>query len=228
MLKQLREVWKDGSMMKDVIEQLAGMVTDAQYVYNHAWEVCTGQAVAEKTEKPVRKHDKAVNRGERQIRRMLVQHLSINPGQDVAGCLAVMIMAKDVERVGDHGRNIFGVGARLPAPVTGFKLFDRMKEVQKQVGAQFPKLERAILESDEETAHDVLACYQDCKVLTKGLQEALLETEMVGAEAVASTLLSRFFTRINAHIGNAASGVIFPLENIDFVSRGLREEEKDR
>ncbi|NQT92702.1 MAG: hypothetical protein HQ559_08070 [Lentisphaerae bacterium] len=228
MLKQLREMWKDGSMMNDVIEQLAGMVTDAQYVYDRAWEVCTGQAVAEKTEKPVRKHDKAVNRGERQIRRMLVQHLSINPGKDVSGCLAVMIMAKDVERVGDHGRNIFGIGARLQAPVTGFKLFDRMNEVQKQVGELFPKLERAILESNDETAREILSRYQETKILTKGLETALFETEMDGGEAVASSLLSRFFTRINAHIGNAASGVIFPLENIDFVSRGLREEEKDR
>lgn len=228
MLKQLREMWKDGSMMSDVIEQLAGMVADAQYVYEQAWEVCTGQAVVEKTEKPVRKHDKAVNRGERQIRRMLVQHLSINPGKDVSGCLAVMIMAKDVERVGDHSRNIFGVGAKLPSPVTGFTLFDAMSEVQGQIGKQFPKLERAILESNEETARDLLSRYQEIKMLTKGLQTALFETPMAGAEAVASTLLSRFFTRINAHMGNAASGVIFPLENIDFVSRGLREEGADR
>jgi len=45
---------------------------------------------------------------------------------------------------------------------------------------------------------------------------------------VATTLIARYLKRVNAHIGNTASGVIFPLENIDFVSRGLKEEEKDR
>ena len=63
------------------------------------------------------------------------------------------------------------------------------------------------------------------KKKTKELHNTLFDTEMASREAVAASLLTRVLTRINAHIGNAASGVIFPLDNIDYVSRGLRESE---
>jgi phosphate uptake regulator len=184
--------------------------------------------VVETAAPEIKAHDKAINRNERDIRRLTVEHLSINPGEDVSGCLAVLIMAKDVERIGDHGRNIFGVAARLDTPLTGFRLFDPLQCMQAETGEMLPKLQRAVLESSEEIAHEILAAYKERKKEAKALAEQLHTTEMPSREAVATTLLTRFLTRINAHIGNAASGVIFPLENIDFVSRGLRQEEKDR
>lgn len=224
MLKQIRKLWSDGSIMLDAVDRLRQMVSDGQYVYTHAWEIGTGHAVADKLAEPIREHDKAVNRGERRIRRMIVEHLSINPGQDVAGCMAVMLMAKDIERIGDHARNIYGVLAGLDTPVTKFRLFDKLDAVQKAVGALLPKLERAVTESDEGEANEILAMYQENKKLLKELQATVFQTEMPTSEAVPATLLMRYFTRVNAHIGNAASGVIFPIENIDFVSRGQKEQ----
>jgi phosphate uptake regulator len=228
MLKNIRALWKDGSIMHEAIERLGQMVEDAEYVYTHAWDVCTGQAVAEKSKEAIREHDKAVNRNERHIRRLLAEHLTINPEGDVSGCLAVMIMAKDLERLGDHGRNIFNLNARLEGGVSGFKLFPELDGVRKHIAGMFPVLQRAIVESREEIAHEVLKTYQEVKQEVKRLQGSLFDADLAGREAVVTTLLVRYFMRINAHIGNAASGVIFPLENIDFVSRGLREEEKDR
>lgn len=228
MLRELRKLWKDGSIMAEVMRLLAKMVADAGYVYNHAWEVCKGQALGNALEGDVKAHDKAVNAGERQVRRMLVEHLSINPGKDACGCLAAMVMGKDIERLGDQARNIFDVGSRLQAPVNEFALFPRLDRVQRAVGEQFPKLERALRDSDSETAHEILQRYQEIKKDAKAAQAALYETELAGSEAVDATLLCLFLTRTNAHIGNAASGVVFPLENIDFVSRGLREEKSAR
>jgi phosphate uptake regulator len=228
MLEAIRKLWEDDSVMVDVLRMLAHMVDDAKYVYTHAWEVCTGQAVAEKTEAPLREHDKAVNRSEREVRRKVLGHLSINPGKDVSGCMAVMIIARDVERLGDHCRNIYGVGARLPAPVTTFALFKEFDALQRGIEEQFDPLKRAILDSNEKVAHEILERYQALKKQGKALQDKLFTTNMASGEAVASTLLTRFFLRINAHIGNATSGVIFPLENIDFVSRGLRQEEAEK
>jgi phosphate uptake regulator len=226
MFKELRALWKDGSIMGDVISLLGEMVSSASYVYGRAWEACTGNAVSSTTEDNIREQDKAVNRGERKARRMLVEHLTLNPGQDVSGCLAVMVMAKDIERIGDHARNIYGVGARMTGSIENYRLFKPLDGVQKQIGGHFPKLERAILNSDESLAHEILAGYQEIKKEVKDAQSALFETDLSGAEAVNTTLLTRFLMRINAHVGNTASGIVFPLENIDFVSRGLRQEDE--
>ena len=227
MLKDIAMLWKDDSPMRKVVDILGEMVTAGEYVFNRAWEVCLGQAVVDATRGPLKGRDKEVNRMEREVRRRLLEHLSINPGEDASGCLALMIMAKDLERVGDHGRNLFELAARAEHGVAGMKLFERMKPISEKIIVYFPKLRRAILESSEEVAHEILADYQELKGPIKDLQAALFSTDMPSGEAVISTMLTRTLMRINAHIGNAASGVIFPLENIDFVSRGLRKEAED-
>jgi phosphate uptake regulator len=197
-------------------------------VYAHAWEVCTGQAVAEKTRDPLRERDKAVNRGEREIRRLIIEHLTLNPGKDASGCMALMIMAKDVERAGDQCRAIFDVGVETGGKVGDFRIFPRMDPVRQHIGDLLPKLQRAVLDTREELAREILEQYQAIKPDARQLLRDLYGSELSGPEAVASTLLAYFLARINAHIGNAASGIIFPLENIDFVSRGLRQQDTEK
>lgn len=226
MLKIIAQCWQGGGIMHDVIERLARMIVDAEYVYTHAWEVCTGQAVIDATEEPIRERDKAVNRQEREIRRMLLEHLTINPGHDASGCLAVMSMAKDIERTGDLAEDLFRLGARIEGNARKLKYFKRLSALQQQIAPNFPRLERAIRESSDDLAHEILDAYNAAKPECKQLREDLFNDELPTREAAVTVLMIHTFTRINAHIGNTATGVIFPLENIDFVSRGLREEGK--
>ncbi len=226
MFKEFRKFWNSGGIMSDVMQGLGKMVTDAGYCYTYAWRVCSGEAVAQKIEDSLKRYDKDVNRGERAVRRMLVEHLSINPGKDVSGALAAMSMAKDIERIGDYSRNIYGIGVKMKSPVMEFELFEEICKVYDCIQGYFGKLERSILHSDEKLAHEILEDYQKNKKLLKELQTRIFNTEMSAHEAVATALLTQCFVRINAHAGNTVSGVIFPLENIDFVKRGLREEQK--
>lgn len=228
MLKELVAYWRDSGIMMDAIAKLGEMITTAEYVYTHAWEACKGQAVLQKIAIPLKEKDKRVNSAEREIRKLLVEHLSLRPGQDASGCLAVMIMAKDAERIGDHGRNIFDLAVQSEGTIPHMGLFDAMEAVSVPLTAQFDLLKQAVLESDEELAHEVLDQYQGLKSSIAQMQGSLYTSDFQGREAVVSALLVRAFKRINAHIGNIASGVIFPLENIDYVGRGLKEEKKGR
>lgn len=229
MLKEILAAWDEGSLMRDAVQKLGQMMLDVEYLYNHAWETCLGQTVADEVGPEVKKHDQAVNQAERDIRKMLLEHLSLNPGKDVSGCMAVLIMAKDAERLGDHARNVFDLGVRAAGKAKEMRLFAQFDAIAPQLGAQLPRLQRGIRESDEVLAHEVIARYQAIKQELKDLTRALWETpDLTGFEGVWCAHLVRYLKRINAHQGNVASGIIFPLHNIDFVSRGLREEEKDR
>jgi|GEM_PF-2329939 len=227
MLKQLARIWKDGGLMDDVIVELAHMVADARYVYTHAWEVCSGQAVISATEEPVRAHDKAVNRQERQVRRMLVEHLTINPRTDAAGCLAIMTMAKDLERIGDLAKDIFRLGVAMEGKGRELKYFDGLDALQRELGANFPRLERAVRSSGTEAVDDIFASYNAIKPQCRTLQEQLMADELSTRDTAVTVLMLHLFSRINAHIGNAATGLVFPIEDIDFVSRGLRRAGKN-
>jgi len=226
MLKRVAALWQDGSLTKTAMATLGQMISDAEYVFTHAWEACKGQAVLSETAEPLKGHDKAVNRGEREVRRLVVEHLALNPRQDVAGCLALVNMAKDAERVGDHGRNIFGVAATLGGPVNAFTFFGRLDQVQELVAQLFPRLRDAVLASDGDLAHEVISANQSIKDDTKQLQSDVFASDLPAQEAMATILLVRYLKRVNAHLGNIASGIIFPVENIDFISRGLKAEQQ--
>ncbi|MCF7855502.1 MAG: hypothetical protein K9N51_11940 [Candidatus Pacebacteria bacterium] len=226
MLKEIAQIWRKGGLMQDAVEELAQMVRDAEYVYTHAWEVWKGQAVVDTIEEPLRERDKLVNRQERAIRRKLVEHLSINPGVDASGCLAVMAMAKDCERIGDLAKDIFKLAVFMNGNKENLRYYKQLDAIQERISQHFPRLHRAIRESSDTMAHEILNAYDDVKTQCRKLQDALFEDDLPTREAAITALLIHFFTRINAHIGNTASGVVFPVENIDYVSRGLREEKE--
>jgi len=226
MLRDTVAQWDEGSSMRAVLETLGQMVADAAEVFDRAWKVCKGKASLEAERGEVRRHDKAVNRGERSVRRALMEHLSINPGNDAEGCLAIMNMAKDIERLGDHGSNLLGLCAKTPMPLSKTKLFGQLDAVAAKIASLFPLLQEAIQTCSEERTRAVLEIYQDIQGDMKAVQAALFASDFGGAEAVASTLLTRYLTRLNAHAGNAASAVVFPVETIDHVGRGLREAEE--
>ena len=229
MFKQFSSLWRDGSIMRNVISALADMVHGSHDVCAMAWSVCSGEKDIDGSFEAIRTSDKKVNEGEREVRRMIVEHLSINPDQDASGCLAVMIMAKDVERIGDHGRNIFDVVRLGGMSVKDFAFFERLDQAWRNVEPQFEKLHQAVTSSDEKLAHGIIDGYQASKKELKGIYKDAFSADFKDSrEAVATPLITRFLMRINAHMGNVSSGVIFPVENIDFVSRGLKQEEKDR
>jgi phosphate transport system protein len=64
---------------------------------------CCGNVVpAEEVKDSIYTRDQSVNELERSIRRKILRHLTIHPGDDVAACLALMSVAKDAERIGDY------------------------------------------------------------------------------------------------------------------------------
>ena len=219
---------KEEGILKHAIETLTKMIDDAAYVCTHAWEATSmGQTVVSEKAKTLKGFDKAINQGERIVREIVVEHLTINPREDVAGCLALMNMAKDAERVGDHGTNILDIAIATQGNACSSRFADRLAEGQRQVVPLFPMLHDAILDSDEQRAHEVLDRYQQAKAHIKQLQKDVLATDFPAREAMYTLLLVVHLRRINAHLANIASGIIFPIQNIDFISRGLREERQE-
>ncbi len=228
MLASLKKAWQSGSIMNDVLEHLAQMVADAEIVAAKSWEVCAGRLDLDEMKPLIRKRDKEINRGERTVRRLIVQHLNLNPGTDVSGCIAVLLMAKDIERIGDHGWNVFQVSEMLPGRIPQFRFYEQLDRLQVQIAVLLGLLHRAVADSDSKIAHRILDDYQVLKREVKQFRNSLFPADLSCDEAVATTLLVRYSRRMIAHVGNAASGIIFPVESIDFISRGLKEEMKDR
>lgn len=217
MLRQVITLWKGESFMKKVVVKFGEMLSDDEYLFTQAWEVFIGQAVIDRIKQPFYDKDIAVNRREREIRRMLLEHLSLRPGHDFSGCLVMMSLVKDAERIGDYSKNIFEVGVMFQGATKEVKYLERLSATQKRIAERFPQLKTAFLESDENIAHKILKDYAPIKSECNKILRDLFSEQLSTPETVATTLLSRYLKRINSHMSNIASGIVYPLDQIDFV-----------
>ena len=223
MLKELIAVWKKQPLMKKVVAEFGKMIQDDEYVFSNAWGVLEGKLSHEASTKEIHEKDKSVNKREQEIRRMLLEHLSLNPGQDVSGCLVMMSLVKDAERIGDYAKNIFDLGVILKGHAKDMQCFGRLDTIHGKLENHLNQLEQAFSSGDEKVAKEILNDYTPLKNECSQILNDLFSQELATREAVATALLSRFLKRINSHISNIASGLVYPLDRIDFVRGGILE-----
>jgi len=217
MLKEMIILWKSKGLMRKVVEEFGEMLNDDGYIFSQAWRAFENSELAEELTKPVHDRDRAVNEREREIRRMLLEHLAMTGGQDSSGCLVMMSLVKDAERIGDYSKNIFDLALLLDKSAPQMKYFGRFSELQGKLGFHLKNVQKAFLGEDELLAQKILDDYAPLKEECSKLLEDLFADELPTREAVATTLLSRYFKRINSHVSNIASGLVYPLDQIDFV-----------
>ena len=140
MLKEIVALWKGETFMGKIVEGFGEMLSDAEYVFTNAWGALTGQLDIEQVKQPLHDKDRAVNGHEREIRRKLLEHLSINPRQDISGCLVIMSLVKDAERIGDYSKNIFDLGVILHRSIKDMKYLTQLSAVQKKIAGIYYKL----------------------------------------------------------------------------------------
>lgn len=223
MLKEIIDLWKGEGFMKQVIEKFGEMLGDAEFVFTRSWQMFIGEVSIDVIKQTIYDKDRSINSHEKEIRRMILEHLSINPRQDVSGCLAMMGLVKDAERIGDYAKNIFELGVMFHGMLKEMEYLGQLSSLQKKIAERFPKLNQAFMESDENLARELLKGYADIKSECDKILQSLFKEIFSAREAVATALLSRYLKRINSHMSNIASGIIYPLDQIDFVRGDLLE-----
>jgi phosphate transport system protein len=223
MASEIINMLRGSTLIKRALDEFVTMIGNCEYLYNEAWRVLSTQDDIEKIPQYFYDKDIEVNQQEKEIRRLLFEHLSIRPKHDVSGSLALMSLVKDAERIGDYSKNIFEAGILYKGTVKGIKFFDRINETQKNIAANFPILQEAFKKSDENLAKKILNSYPTIKRECDKILYALFDAELSPNEAVVTAMLSRYFKRINSHVSNIASGIVYPLNEIDFVTGDILE-----
>lgn len=217
MLREIIKIWKGHSFMKQVVECVGKMLDNDKYLFDHAWEAFTGKVVLAEIRDTFRKRDDAVNELERRVRKMVIEHLAINPAEDAPGCLAMMSLVKDVERVGDYSKNIFELATLLDGQTQNLSHLEELGDIQREIAENLDKLTPAFVDSDEEKAKEIIGDYTDLKARCDKIIRQLFAETLDSREALATALAARYLKRVNSHISNVATSVVYPLDKMDFV-----------
>lgn len=223
MLKELIDIWKNRGIMINAVDLFGEMLEDDMYVFLQAWKVFTGELNVKEEKENVYSRDKRINENERKIRRLLVKHLTINPGKDASGCLALMSMVKDAERIGDYSKNIFDIALMTNGASRKYLFKEKIHNVQGNIVKSLSMLKETFINSDGEKAKDIMQRYKEVKKECTAILKDLFEQDAPRNETLVTVVLLQYLKRINSHITNVASGIVLPIDQIDFVKGGLLE-----
>ena len=218
MYRDLLNIWKGSGLLKLCVDDLLKMFDISEMMFSAGWEMITGSGKVE----GLYRIDRQLNELQIAIRRRILEHLAINPAQDINASFVLAILVIDLERIGDYAKNLDEIAKHYPEPISG-GAFDALHPMAERVKEMFTQTKIAITESDEELARRVMADQADLAMQADRLMDRLIESKDVSVkEGIVAALLSRYIKRVSAHLKNVASSVVNPYHRI-----GYRPNEKE-
>jgi len=224
MFKNLLSFWKGKDFLVQVLEDFKIMLDDSESMFEAVCAQLLEGAKEPGLKDKIYEIDKQVNNLQKEIRRRIVEHLSLQPMVDVNACLILMSVVKDAERLGDYSKNLYEVTELLAQPVERELFSEYFDELDKKILALFQQTKKAFIEADEDQAR---SAWEYEKTIAKGcdkIVERLAQSNLPVNQAVCFTLVARHFKRVVAHLVNIATSVVLPLSDLDYFDERRADE----
>ena len=224
MFKNLLSFWKGKDFLAQVLEKFKSMLDGTESMFKAVCSRLLEQAEESDLKKRIYEIDKKVNLAQKDIRKRIVEHLSLQPTVDVTACLLLMSVVKDAERLGDYAKNLYEVTELLAKPLDRTLFNQHFDDIDKDILALFEQTKEAFIEADEEKAR---LAWDYEKRIAKGcdrIVEQVAKSDLSVNEAVCFALIARHFKRIVAHLVNIATSVILPLSDLDYFDEKRHDE----
>lgn len=186
------------------------MLDKAQQVFGIAWQRLAEDATNDR----ISGLDQDINAGERLVRRLVIEHLTLNPEQDLPFSLTLVSIVHDIERLGDYAKSISELSELSDARLSSSGLGQRCREIQAELEPMFQLAIDGISEDNEEKAVDLMARHRQIKTKTDQIVTEALKGEQSNREDLLSVLVSRYLRRVSAHLSNVVSCIVNPFDLI--------------
>lgn len=205
-----------GTERMDRIEsKVQDMLRLDRHEFDLAMSALFGEVVAAEVNDELRSTDQKVNALEREIRRELVVHVSVYGGVDTPNVLIYMSIVKDIERLGDYGKNLLD----LALDGANFSKVDDVEEWRRltaETSSYISDVGTAFLKRDVEASRRLLTHGDNLLDHFDDSVSALVRGDDAGPQPVARALAHRYMKRVVAHLMNILSAVTMPIDKLDF------------
>jgi len=208
-------------MSKDSLDnidaKLSEMLTNSMHTFDVAMNCLLGDTNLDTVRDDLYATDKAINELHREVRREMIVHSAVNSRNlDIPLLLSYMTMSKDIERIGDYCKNLFEIAETGNTFTKGDDLDDYI-ELRNDIGKLIVYLQSCLTLDDESKVQDLITLGSSISSNIDKKITALLENKESIQYPVATTLFYRYLKRIVSHIVNAATALIMPTDQIDYL-----------
>ncbi|MDA0709457.1 MAG: PhoU domain-containing protein [bacterium] len=202
---------KDIGLLNDAIEEACRMITESEGMFGAA---CGAMFEGKKSPIDVVERDENIDIGERMVRRLVFQHIMMNPDQDLPSALALVSVVHDAERIGDYNKSLLYLSRWRSANFMQHPQAKNCAELRVIIAPMIGQTLKTIRDGDAAIARIVMAQNLVVKERTHGIQEALLQSAEGRREDVVCSSCAQYLRRISAHLSNIASSVANPFDQL--------------
>ncbi|SRR6056297_1439231 len=197
------------------------MLTDDRIVFDLAMSTLVAGVDWKGVKREIKATDQRVNEGEREIRRDLIVHASVVGAIDTPAILVYMSIVKDIERIGDYGKNLRDL-ARDGVDLSGFSAWS---ELHTEVAQMITDTAEIFGARDDARARELLVRGDELLDGFDDLVSSIVRGEDDRPHAVGRALAARYVKRIVAHLTNVLSAVVMPLDRLDYFDEDPEDRE---
>jgi phosphate transport system protein len=218
MWEKLKNFWKADNLLKEAWSESFEMLNIGQEMFVEAQRVLR-QTKDNKINEDIRKKDKLINKYERQVRKKVLTHLSVQSPFGLPEGMVLVSIVVDIERLGDYAKNIVELAIYHPDILKGGKFEEDLLKIEDAVKNNFMKTKDCIVSSDQDTAIKLLKKYKWVNPLCDKCIEGLVaekDKKLSSGQSAALALYIRWLKRLHSHLRNITTSVVNPFHRIGF------------
>lgn len=224
MFNQIFAFWKREGLLKQALERTEMMFKLASQNFDIAREELIENLDVKRAN--IYMTDQKINECEKEVRRKVLEHLTINPRQDLSSSLILITVVKDLERIGDYVKNIVELAYHYPSKMGKDKYTSELIGISSRMSEVLKDSLRVFKEADVKKAKEYYKFHREVTRKTDAMTEKLLEEKKIKTrEAVVYALFARYLKRIAAHLANVLTTVINPFHLVGYGFENFKKEE---
>jgi phosphate uptake regulator len=225
MLKELLAIFEKDSKLDEAFHKSFEMLDITEEMFQKA-RMTLRETDTIDLDVSVRELDKKVNKYQREVRRGVLQHLSVAGVENLASGITLIGIIADLERIGDYTKNIVELAASHQARLSAGKREEDLVKIEKALKEAFDRLKDILNNNDETEAEALVKDYAWINPLCDKHVQGFIEEEdesLSRRSAVALAVYFRFLKRIHSHLRNIATTVYRPFHKIGFIPNKLKD-----
>jgi len=208
--KQLFNPGTSSALVDSAFSDVSRMLHQSEEMLHHSLAVLLENS---KLAVDLEDMDDNVDEAERRVRRTILQHLAVNPKQDLVASLVLVSMVQDAERIGDFARGLVELVKLARSPREG-PFADELGAIANRLRPLFGVCERAFRLADVKEARRVIVAHRELRKELKAYRNRVAASDLSADMAVVYSSAAQILRRIGAHLANIASTVVQPYDRI--------------
>lgn len=213
MFREFFQIWKKTGLLSEAVKEVEEMLFVAKDMFDFSLRVLMDK---EKEKEDIYQIDQQLNKLQINVRRKILEHLSLSPQQDVTSCLILITIVIDVERIGDYSKNLIELSHAYTHRLEG-KYVERIRGIEKEVVELFDETINAFKDANIQLGKDVMERHARLALWCEKIVEDLVQDAVISSKmGIVCALLARYLKRVSAHLKNIASSVVNPFHKLGY------------